>query len=203
MVRQGPRRSCKPAGSGEARCRRAELPMRAPLWLALLLFCTVALGQDLAPLPDVHQRVTDATGTLTAQQRGQLESTLAAFEQRKGSQIAIVLVPTTQPETIEQYSIRLADKVKVGRKNVDDGLIILVAMQDRKVLIEVGNALEGPIPDSVADRVIREDMAPYFRNGDFYGGLTAGSNALMKLIDGESLPAPQPFDSAHRHPAGV
>jgi uncharacterized protein len=168
-----------------------------------LIFCGLALAQDLAPLPDVHHRVTDTTGSLKAEQVAQLESTLAAFEQRKGSQIAIVLVPTTQPEAIEQYSIRLADKIKVGRKNIDDGVIVLVAVQDRKVRIEVGNALEGPIPDSVADRIIRETMAPYFRNGDFYGGLAAASDALMKLIDGEPLPAPRPFESSQRHSAGL
>jgi len=169
----------------------------------MALGCCAAAAQDLAPLPEVHHRVIDTTGTLTADQSARLESQLAAFEQRKGSQVAVVIVPTTRPEAIEQYSIRLAEKLKVGRKNVDDGVILLLALQDHKVRIEVGNALEGPIPDSVADRIIREVMAPHFRAGDFYGGLSAGSAALMKLIDGEALPPPQDFQSAHRHNLSV
>ena len=144
------------------------------------------------PVPPLKGRVTDLTGTLTAAaDRQTLERSLAAFEARKGSQIAVLMVPSTQPEAIEQYAIRVADQWKVGRKKVDDGLILVVAKNDHKLRIEVGYGLEGAIPDIVAKRVIREAMAPHFVEGDFYGGLRAGTEQLMKLVDGEKLPPPR------------
>jgi len=160
---------------------------------AVLCGIALALGapaQDLVPIPPLKARVNDLTGTLTAQQRETLEQSLAAFEARKGSQIAVLIVPTTQPEAIEQYAIRVADQWKVGRKNVDDGIIIVVAKGDRKLRIEVGYGLEGAVPDAIAKRVIREVIAPRLQSNDFYGGLDAGTKALIRLVEGEQLPAP-------------
>jgi uncharacterized protein len=169
------------------RLRFATLVGSVLLWIALL---GGAWAQDLVPVPPLKGRVTDLTGTLTPSQVADLERSLAAFEARKGSQIAVLLVPTTKPEDIAQYSIRVADQWKVGRKKVDDGLIVVVAKNDHKLRIEVGYGLEGVVPDIVARRVIRETMAPHFVEGDFYGGLRAGTEQLMKLVDGEKLPPP-------------
>lgn len=144
----------------------------------------------VVPVPALHRQVTDLTGTLSAQQVGQLEQQLAAFEARKGSQIAVLLVPTTQPEAIEQYSIRVVDQWKLGRKGVDDGALLLVAKDDRTLRIEVGRGLEGAMPDAIAKRIISEVMTPSFRNGDFSGGIFAGVQRMIGVIDGESLPAP-------------
>jgi len=164
-------------------------------WLtALLLWLTVAghatAGGGVAPIPPLNNRVTDLTGTLTMSQRAQLESRLAALERDKGAQIAILLLPTTQPESIEEYGIRLAEAWKVGRKGIDDGVIVIVAKNDRAVRIEVGYGLEGAIPDALAKRIIEERIAPRFRQGDFFGGLLDGCEALAQLISGEPLPAP-------------
>ena len=160
-----------------------------------------ARAQDFQPLPDVSSPVTDTTGTLSQAQIATLTERLRAFERRKGSQIAVVVVPTTEPETIDQYSIRLAEKVKVGRAKVDDGLIIVISMKDRKTRIEVGYGLEGAIPDSVASQVRRQVMNPAFREGRYFDGLSAGADAFIKIIDGEPLPAPRP-DSSVSHQGG-
>ncbi|MGE5128378.1 MAG: TPM domain-containing protein [Sphingomonadaceae bacterium] len=143
------------------------------------------------PVPPLAARVTDLTGTLTAEQKAALDARLAKLEADKGSQIAVLIVPTTHPETIEQYSIRVAERWKLGRKGVDDGVLLLVAKDDRAVRIEVGYGLEGAIPDALAWRVIDERIVPRFRAGDFYGGLTSGVDALAGLIRGEPLPAPK------------
>ena len=143
------------------------------------------------PVPPLKARVTDLTGTLSAAQIQTLESRLHDFEARKGSQVAVLMLSTTQPETIEEYSIRVADAWKVGRAKADDGVILVVAKDDRRLRIEVGYGLEGAIPDAVAKRVVSEVIAPRFRTGDFYGGVAAGTDALMKLIEGEPLPAPK------------
>ena len=149
-----------------------------------------AAHADVA-VPPLKARVTDLTGTLSAQQKGELESRIAAFESRRGSQIAVLLLPTTKPEEIEQYSIRVAEAWKIGRKKVDDGLILVVAKDDRRLRIEVGYGLEGAIPDSVAKRVIDERITPRFRGGDFYGGVRDGVEQLIRLAEGEKLPPPQ------------
>ena len=156
--------------------------------LFLLLFFTAAWAQ--VPVPDLSQRVTDLTATLSAEQVSALENKLAAFEAKQGSQIAVLIVPTTQPEDIAQFGIRVADAWKIGRKNVDDGVILIVAKDDRKLRLEVGYGLEGAIPDAVAKRVIAETITPYFKSGDFAGGIDAGVTQLIGLIEGESLPAP-------------
>jgi uncharacterized protein len=143
------------------------------------------------PVPPLRARVTDLTSTLSAEQRSALENRLAAFEAKKGSQIAVLLVPTTRPETIEQYAIRVAEEWKLGRKGVDDGVLLLVAMQDRAVRIEVGYGLEGALPDATAKRIIEEYIVPRFRQGDFAGGISAGVERIIQVIEGEPLPPPQ------------
>lgn len=165
-------------------------------WLFALFVWAVcaSLAQAEVAVPPLKARVTDLTATLTAAQQNELEQTLQAFEARKGSQIAVLIVPTTQPEAIEQYGIRVAEAWKLGRKGVDDGALVLVAKDDRALRIEVGYGLEGVIPDAVANRVIDEVMVPYLKQGDFYGGIRAGVDRLIRLIDGEPLPAPQQKD---------
>ena len=159
--------------------------------LCLILFLVSSFAQAaLIEIPELKSRVTDLTQTLSQPQQAALEAKLAAFEQKKGSQIALLIVPTTQPEDIAQYSIRVADAWKLGRKKVDDGLLILIATEDRKMRIEVGYGLEGPIPDLTAKRVINEVIAPKFKQGDFYGGLDSGVDRLIGLIEGEPLPEP-------------
>ena len=160
------------------------------LSMPLLGHAAATSTQEVA-VPALTQRVTDLTGTLDAQQQAALESRLAQFEQQGGSQIAILIVPTTQPEAIEQYSIRVVDQWKLGREEVDDGILILVAKGDRQMRVEVGYGLEGAIPDAIANRIVDEIIAPHFRQGDFYGGLAAAVDQLARLIEGESLPAPQ------------
>lgn len=160
--------------------------------LVLLLMPSLVLaGAQQVAIPALAARVTDLTNTLSAEQQSALESRLAQFEQQEGSQMAILLVPSTRPEAIEQYSIRVVDEWKLGRKGVDDGILILVAKNDREMRIEVGYGLEGVIPDAIANRIIEETMVPYFRQGDLYGGLSAAVEQLAGLIAGEPLPAPQ------------
>jgi uncharacterized protein len=160
------------------------------LTLGLALLLSFAVQAELVAIPPLAHRVTDLTSTLNSDQQAALESKLQAFEQNKGSQIAILIVPTTQPEDIAQYSIRVVDQWKLGREKPDDGLLVLVAKSDRKVRIEVGYGLEGAIPDAIAKRIVSDIMQPSFKLGDFYGGLDAATTQLIKLIDGESLPAP-------------
>ena len=156
-----------------------------------MLFLVSSFAQAaLVEIPELKSRVTDLTQTLSQPQQAALEAKLAAFEQKKGSQIALLIVSTTQPEDIAQYSIRVADAWKLGRKKVDDGLLILIATEDRKMRIEVGYGLEGTIPDLTAKRVINEVISPKFKQGDFYGGLDSGVDRLIGLIEGEPLPEP-------------
>lgn len=152
------------------------------------------------PVPPLKARVTDLTGTLSAQQKGELESRIAAFEAKRGSQMAVLMLPSTKPEEIEQYAIRVAEAWKIGRKKVDDGLILVVAKEDRRLRIEVGYGLEGAIPDSMAKRVIDERITPRFKAGDFYGGVRDGVDQLIKLAEGEKLPAPQAAGSRDASP---
>jgi uncharacterized protein len=160
------------------------------LLAAALLFLTQLVASEI-PVPPLKSRVTDLTNTLTADQRAALEAKLATFEIRKGSQVAVLMVPTTQPEAIEQYSIRVVDQWKLGRKRVDDGVFLIVAKNDRKVRIEVGRGLEGALPDAIAKRIIDEVITPRFRENDFYGGITAGVDRILRVIEGEPLPPPK------------
>ena len=144
-------------------------------------------------VPALNARVTDLTGTLDAGQQVALEARLAAFERAKGSQVVVLIVPTTQPETIEQYGIRVADAWKIGRhRGIDDGVILLVAKDDRALRIEVGYGLEGALPDAIAKRIIEEVIVPRFRAGDWYGGISDGVERLLGVIEGEPLPMPSP-----------
>jgi uncharacterized protein len=143
-------------------------------------------------VPPLTARVTDRTGTLSATEQAELERTLADFEARKGSQIAVLLVPTTAPETIEQYSIRVVEQWKLGRKKVDDGALLLIAKDDRTLRIEVGYGLEGALSDIVSKRIISEDIVPHLREGDFVAGIRAGVDRMIRVIDGEPLPPPPP-----------
>jgi len=155
--------------------------------LFALLIPLIAVAVDIPPL---KARVTDLSGTLNAQQSAALEQTLAEFEERKGAQIALLLVPTTQPEAIEQYAVRVYETWKLGRKGVDDGVLLVVAKNDRKLKIEVGYGLEGILPDAIAKRIIEDDIVPRFKQGDFYGGIRAGVDRIMRVVEGEKLPPP-------------
>lgn len=157
---------------------------------ALSLFGSVWAADGLVPIPRLETRVTDLTGTLTRDQQAQLETQLAGLERDKGAQIAVLLLPTTRPESIEAFGIRLAEAWKIGRKGADDGVILIVAKNDRAVRIEVGYGLEGAIPDAVAKRIIEERITPRFRDGDFFGGLQSAAGALGQIISGEALPPP-------------
>jgi uncharacterized protein len=162
--------------------RRFGAGLLAAFWLALLSL--VAAAADPVAVPRLEARVTDRTGTLDATSRQRLESRLEAVERSRGAQIAVLLLPTTQPETIEQFGIRLAEAWKIGHKGADNGIIIIVAKNDRKMRIEVGYGLEGPIPDAIAKRIIAERMAPRFKQGDFAGGLIDAVEALDAAIGG-------------------
>lgn len=157
------------------------------------LLCVAALGaaaQGLVPVPPLQARVTDLTGTLTAPQSAALEQSLRAFEDRKGTQIAVLIVPTTRPEAAEQFALRVVEQWKLGRRKVDDGVLLLVAKDDRTVRLEVGYGVEGALPDATARKIIAEVITPPFLQGDFYGGIAAGVDRMVRVLDGEALPAP-------------
>lgn len=165
---------------------------RCSIFFVLLLCLTTAWAE--LEIPKLSQRVTDLTATLSNEQLTTLETKLLAFEDKKGSQIAVLIVPTTRPEDIAQFSIRVAEAWKIGRKKIDDGVILLIAKNDRTLRLEVGYGLEGVIPDAIAKRIIAEIITPRFKEGDYFGGINAGVLQLMKLIEGESLPAPASRD---------
>ncbi|WP_199030405.1 YgcG family protein [Ralstonia sp. ASV6] len=174
--------------------------LTAALWLATAL--PARAQSDEVAVPPLAARVTDLTGTLSAQQRSALEQVLADYEQQRGSQIFVLMVPSTAPEPIEAYGIRVADAWKAGRKGVDDGAIILIAKDNpaslRKMRIEVGRGLEGVLTDAQSKRVLQDVMAPHFRQGDFYGGLSAGISAIQTIVAQETLP---PAERAKRQQA--
>ena len=159
--------------------------------LALMMVWAWQAAADVA-VPPLTGRVVDQTGTLTSGDIAALNQKLKDLETRKGSQVAILIVPTTQPETIEQFSIRVADAWKIGRKKIDDGALMVVAKNDRHLRVEVGYGLEGSLTDVTTKRIIDEEITPRFRAGDFAGGISAGIERMIKVIDGEPLPAPQP-----------
>ena len=161
------------------------------LAVALVLTFTGPAAADVA-VPPLTGRVVDRTGTLSNDDIAALTQKLRDFETRKGSQVAVLIVPTTQPETIEQFSIRVAEAWKIGRKKVDDGAILVVAKNDRHLRIEVGYGLEGALTDATSRRIVDEDITPKFKTGDFAGGISAGIDRMIRVIDGEKLPAPEP-----------
>ncbi|WP_033486244.1 TPM domain-containing protein, partial [Xanthomonas phaseoli] len=166
-----------------------RLCVRVVWMMALLLLPASLLAQELAAIPPLRSPVVDVTGTLDAAQIQQLEQQALALQQRKGAQLQILIVPTTQPEAIEQYAQRVFDQWKIGRQGVDDGVLLLVAKDDRRVRIQPGYGLEGAIPDITANRIIQEYLAPRFREGDYAGGITAATATLAGLIEGEALPS--------------
>jgi len=162
-------------------------------FLFLLCSCLAgaAFAQSVLPVPALTARVMDHSGTLSTPQLRQLEDKLAAFERAQGTQIVILLVPTTQPEDVAAYANRVFNTWKPGRQGLGDGLLLVVAKQDRKIRIEVARALEGAIPDLAAKQVIDDVLTPHFRQGDFAGGLDLALDRLMALIRGEGLPTPE------------
>jgi len=165
------------------------------LALAFLLLATTLSKAEVA-IPLLKSHVTDLTATLSVSEVTQLEQKLAAFEKAKGSQVAVLIVPTTQPETIEQYSLRVAETWKLGRQGIDDGILLLIAKNDRTLRIEVGYGVEGALPDAMAKRIIAEIIVPRFKAGNFVAGIDAGIEAIFGLIKGESLPPPSTQHSA-------
>lgn len=162
-------------------------------WLAAVLWLGAVAAPVLAAAPEppvLRQHVTDLTGSLDAAQLARLEARLVALEERKGSQVAVLLVPTIGEASIEEYALAVAEKTRLGRVEPDDGLLLLVAKNDRKARIEVGYGLEGVVTDAIASRVIREYLAPKFRANDYAGGLEDAVTVLVKLVDGEPLPPP-------------
>ena len=146
----------------------------------------------LVAVPQLTGRVVDQTGTLSSGDIAQLTQTLADLQTRKGSQIAVLIVPTTDGEAIEPFALRVAEAWKIGRKKVDDGALLVIAKNDRRLRIEVGYGLEGALTDVTSKRIIDEDITPKFKSGDFAGGISAGVNRMIGLINGEKLPAPEP-----------
>lgn len=166
-------------------------------WLALaalFVLGAAAYAQAVQPVPPLTGRVVDAAGLLEASQRDALESKLAAFESQAGPQIVVLLVASTQPEDIAAFAQRVGEAWKIGRRDVGDGLLLVVSRDERRVRIEVAKALEGAVPDLAARQVIDRSIVPAFKKGDFAGGLNAGVDALMARIRGENLPAPAASD---------
>ena len=159
--------------------------------VALLALLLTGAAQAEIAVPPLGARITDLTATLNAQQIQALDARLAAFETKKGAQLAVLLVPTTQPETIEQFGLRVAGAWKLGRKGVDDGALLLVAKDDRALRIEVGYGLEGALNDATAKRIIAETITPFFKRGEFYAGIDAGTAVMMQVINGEPLLPPK------------
>lgn len=175
--------------------RRSLLGMLFGLLACLLMVGGPAGAAVETPVPALTQRVTDLTGTLAPAQRQALDEELAALQARKGAQLAVLIVPTTGAESIEQFATRVFEQWRLGRGKIDDGVLFVVAKDDRAMRIEVGYGLEGAISDVLAGRIIREQVIPHFRQDDYAAGIQAGVQALIALIDGESLPPPPPQES--------
>src|SRR6476469_9747905 len=172
--------------------RAVSVISRVKAILLALFFCwSQAAFADVA-VPPLVGRVVDTTGTLSASDVAAQSQRLLDFQKRKGSQIAVLIVPTTAPETIEQYSLRAAETWKIGRKKIDDGALLVVAKNDHRLRIEVGYGLEGALTDVTARRIIDEVIVPRFKTGDFAGGIDNGLSRMIGVIDGERLPPPAP-----------
>jgi uncharacterized protein len=164
----------------------------ARAFVVALTLCWVGAASADVAVPPLTGRVVDLTGTLSTDDIAAQSQRLKNLEMRKGSQVAVLIVPTTQPETIEQYSIRVAEAWKIGRKKIDDGALLVIAKNDHKLRIEVGYGLEGNLTDVTSRRIIDEVIAPRFKSGDFAGGIAAGITRIIGVIDGETLPPPAP-----------
>ena len=176
--------------------------LRTLFALVAALFLSAVLAQEFVPVPPLQTRVTDKAGMLSENQQATLENVLKQYEERTGSQIAILLLPTTEPEAIEQYSIRVFDAWKLGRKGVDDGVLLVVAKNNppalRRLRIEAGRGVQGVLTDAQSKRVLQDVIAPHFRQNDFYGGLAAGISAITSLLDKEQFPAPEGKQAAQQ-----
>jgi uncharacterized protein len=160
--------------------------------LLALLLCWACSALALVAVPALSGRVVDQTGTLAASDIASLTQTLKDLETRKGSQIAVLIVPTTDGEAIEPFSLRVAEAWKIGRKKIDDGALLVIAKNDRRLRIEVGYGLEGALTDATTKRIIDEDITPKFKSGDFAGGVAAGVDRMVRIVNGEKLPEPEP-----------
>jgi uncharacterized protein len=160
--------------------------------LLALLLCWASAALALVAVPPLSDRVVDQTGTLTAGDIASLTQALKDLETRKGSQVAVLIVPTTDGEAIEQYALRVAEAWKIGRKKIDDGALLVIAKNDRRLRIEVGYGLEGALTDATTKRIIDEDITPKFKAGDFGGGVAAGIDKMVRIVNGEKLPEPEP-----------
>lgn len=165
-------------------------PRAIPQWLLVVVLLGSSIAHSEVAVPPLQARVTDTVGLLTSSQVADIESRLLDFETRKGSQLAVLIVATTLPESIEQYAMRVVEAWKLGRLKIEDGVLLIVARDDRSVRIEVGFGLEGALSDATANRIIREIIVPKFKTGDYFGGIDAGLQSIMAVIEGESLPAP-------------
>lgn len=172
------------------------------LWLALAVLAGAVHAQAVQPVPPLVAHVIDATATLDAGQKAALEAKLAALEAAKGAQVLLLMVPTTAPEDIASYANRVGNTWKIGRKGVGDGVLLVVAKDDRKVRIEVAKTLEGAIPDLAARQIIDQALTPRFKLGDYAGGLDAAVDQLAARIQGEPLPPVNAADSGASHPSG-
>jgi len=159
---------------------------------AFLAALSAVAALAATPVPKLATRVTDLAGTLSATQRDALESKLAAFEKQRGSQVAVLIVPTIGDETIEEFAGRVTDEWKLGRKGVDDGVLLVVAQKERKIRIHTGRGVQGTLTDALSKRIVSDIVSPRFRSGDFAGGIDAGVDAILKAVAGEELPLPAP-----------
>ena len=170
----------------------------------LILLCTWAcFATAQVPVPALTGHVIDQTGTLSTPERARLEQTLTDLERSKGSQVAVLLVPTTEPEAIEQFSLRVAEQWKLGRKKIDDGAILVVATNDRNLRIEVGYGLEGALTDATTKQIISDTIVPFFKQKDFAGGIEAGVDQIVRVINGENLPPPSARNAPGNAHAGT
>ena len=189
---------CVNGGVAAGWTRRCAAMLLAGCWLALP---TQAPAQTLQPIAPLTARVMDSTATLDAAQTQALEAKLAAFEKAKGTQVVVLLLPSTLPEDITDYTQRVGDAWKIGRKEVGDGVLLVVAKNDRKVRIATAKTLEGAIPDLAARQIIDRAITPRFKQGDFAGGLNAGVDQIIARVSGENLPLPETADASGRSSA--
>lgn len=184
---------------------RQHIFSRLFAWLLPFLFAASACAQELVAVPPLQRQVTDLAGMLTPKQQQELETALGQYAAARGAQIAILLIDSTAPEPIEQYSIRVADAWKLGRKGIDDGVLLLVAKNNppalKRLRIETGRGTEGVLTDAQAKRILEDIIAPYFRKQDYYGGLAAGAGAIMAALDKEPFPAPSRQDETESETA--
>jgi uncharacterized protein len=169
-------------------------PLRAVLLLAaaLLSLAATAAPGDVVPVPPLSAHVIDQTGTLTPNERAALDDKLRGFEQARGSQVVVLIVPTLGGEAIEDFAGRVTDEWKLGRKGVDDGVLFVIAKQERKLRIHTGRGVQGTLTDALSKRIVSDLVAPRFRTGDFAGGIDAAADAIMKAVEGEGLSLPEP-----------